>query len=43
MRDIKFRALADIQTGPNEFKEGFVYGGIYIHEEVCKDITKKNI
>lgn len=42
MRDIKFRALADIQTGPNEFKEGFVYGGIYIHDEVCKYITTKD-
>ena len=42
MIDIKFRALADIQTGPNEFVEDFVYGGIYIHDEICKYITTKD-
>ena len=42
MRDAKFRALTDIQTGPNEFQEGFVYGGIYIHDEICKYITTKD-
>lgn len=42
MRDIKFRALTDIQTGPDEFVEGFVYGGIYIHDGICKYITTKD-
>ena len=39
MRDIKFRALADVKIGPNLYTRQFVYGGIYVHDETCSYIT----
>ena len=42
MRDIKFRGLADVEVSPNRFMQGFIYGGIYKHDEHCTYITKGN-
>jgi uncharacterized phage protein (TIGR01671 family) len=39
MRNIEFRALRYEEYKPNAFKKTWVYGGVYVHDEICTYIV----
>lgn len=39
MNNVKFRGLGWIEVSPNNFKEDFIYGGYYKHDEICDYIV----
>lgn len=39
MSNVKFRGLGWIEVSPNNFKEDFIYGGYYKHDEICDYIV----
>ncbi len=38
----KFRALSSVQVGANLFEKQFIYGGVYVHDDICTYIVAKD-
>lgn len=37
-----FRALYNVKVGVNVFEKQFIYGGVYVHDDICTYIVSKD-